>query len=145
MSAAAQHVVSALLDGFYEHEGFRGWVSPDGERIFISDAADHGKGADEILKERYPGWDWESNPNFQENQGGGMIVYYPAYALQFRGWVRVVGAGIYSTWALEGKAYHTIMELVLELAREDPEHPVKVDTMIGPKLHGTAEEVASGM
>lgn len=133
-----ESVVNSLLcEYFYEFEGFRGWVSPTGEKFPIDDGEPHGREqTNEILRASYPGWDWESNPNFVRNENADS-----AYALQYRGWIRVIGDGMYSTWQMTGQVAHVLRRLLEELVEKDPDHGVKVDFYLGRPMEGSAEQV----
>ena len=131
--------MSVLLNesSFYDSYGFRGWVSPDGKKIPLDHDEPHGREQTRaILSEYYPAWDWESNPNFIQNE-----AVYSGYALQFRGWIRVIGNGMYSTWQLTGQTSRVISQLVEEVSENDPDQTIKIDFWLGGPIYGTAEQV----
>ncbi len=88
-------------------EGFRGFISPDGEQVEIDPGADHGQAASGLLDTHHFGWNWEDDERF-EDQG----VIYATPALLSKGWLRIVDDGIYSVWELSGPALdHVTMEV----------------------------------
>ena len=105
-------------------EGFRGWVSPSGEKFYTSDGVDHGDHADKLLAKKYPSWKWEDDKRFSDGSG----AVYATDALEAKGWIRVVDDGIYSCWALDGRTRSTLIELISEI---DDGTPVMVDSRDG--------------
>ena len=111
---------------------FRGWVAPNGTKYTTGEGEEHDTHAGRLLKQFYPSWKWVNDYRFEE---GGAV--YAQRALEFKGWTRVVGAGIYSVWSLSGGMKDTVTELVSELS---PRHKVRIGVVQGKYYEGTVED-----
>ena len=115
-------------------EGFRGWVSPSGDQLISGEGEDHGSHADRILNKQYPSWDWSRSKRF--TRGG---VSYASDALEYRGWIRVVDDGIYTTYKLTPDTIYQLEQLIAEI---DDDTPVMIGLVKGPGLRQTSKEKA---
>lgn len=96
---------------------FRGWIDPDGERYHTIELATHDDHAELLLKRFYPKWRWEDDPRCGEGS-----VIYASWALEVKGWLRVVCPGSYSLWELRGPAKDNLIDLVADLDEDQALH-----------------------
>lgn len=79
-----------------------GWASPTGKKIYLNGQT-HDDVALKILNTSYPSW--------QNKKWHNIEWRYPTDALEFQGWVRVVGPGGYEIWNTDF-AYDALSELL---------------------------------
>ena len=115
-------------------EDFRGWVSPSGGRVETGSGEDHGKHADRLLTRQYPGWKWDRSKRF--TRGG---VSYASDALEYKGWIRVVGDGIYTVYKITPEIAEQLVGLISDI---DDSTPVIIGVSRGRGLRQTSKEEA---
>ena len=114
--------------------GFRGFVSPQGEKFSAQKGEDHNDLANRLLRKFHKNENYENDEEANENG-----VYFANTSLEIRDWVRVVDDGLYSVWRLNYVTLNRLKDLLSELPDN---HQCMLGISIGDKLlKGTATEL----
>ena len=115
-------------------EDFRGWITPDGEKVPINPYAEHDNTAEELFQQYYPGEDWdEAEEESADPSNGG--VYYPSDVLFDRGWVALVSADAIRAKSLNNyKTNKIVTDLLWNM---DPSDTIYLDIYDDRRISGS--------